>query len=43
MYNEQHLYTFETSLKNAKSQYKSFIQDTHTERHFYKLSKALRI
>lgn len=26
---EKHLYTFETSLKNAISQYKSFIEDTH--------------
>lgn len=26
---EELLYTFETSLNNAKSQYKSFIEDTH--------------
>lgn len=26
---ENHLYTLETSLKNAKSQYNSFIEDTH--------------
>lgn len=28
---EKHLCTFETSLKNAISQYKSFIEDTHTK------------